>query len=113
MGKITKCTGCRKNADLIFVLSTDPHQGGNLIYSGGQTGTIDSQGHIEEDPIPNYNKQVPVRYEYLTVMDAQTGKDLWSASQRWGGLLTGIDSVENTWSRNFKNKRRLLKGSRA
>jgi TonB family protein len=94
----------RKNADLILVLSTDPHQGGNLIYSGGQTGTIDSQGHIEEDPAPNYNKQAPVRYEYLTVMDAQTGNDLWSASQRWGGLLTGIDSVGERLVKEFEKQ---------
>ena len=94
----------RKNADLILVLSTDPHQGGNLIYSGGQTGTIDSQGHIEEDPVPNYNKQAPVRYEYLTVMDAQTGKDLWSGSQRWGGLLTGIDSVGEHLVKEFEKQ---------
>ena len=83
----------RKKADLVIVLSTDPQRGGNLIFAGGQTGTIDSEGRIEEDPVPNYRKLGPVRYAFLTVIDAQTGKNLWSASQRWGGLLTGFDSV--------------------
>jgi hypothetical protein len=54
---------CRK-ADLIVVLSTDPNQGGKLIVSGGQTATIDSQGHIEEDPVPNYSKLQSVRYAF-------------------------------------------------
>lgn len=76
----------RKKADLVLVLSTDPHRGGNLIVSGGQTGTVDSHGHVEEDPVPNYHKLAPVRYAFLTVMDARTGNDLWSASQRWGGF---------------------------
>jgi hypothetical protein len=61
--------------------------------SGGQTGSIDSQGHIEEDPIPTYNKQSPTRYAYLTVFDAATGDNLWSEERVWGGLLTGFNSV--------------------
>ncbi len=92
----------RKNADLIVELSTDPHQGGNLVMSGGQTGTIDSQGRVEEDPIPNRNKLAPVQYAFLTVMDARTGKTLWSASQRWGGLLTGFDSVGEHLVKEFE-----------
>src|SRR5713226_7961815 len=36
----------REKADLIIVLSTDPHRGGNLIFAGGQTGTIGSEGRI-------------------------------------------------------------------
>lgn len=91
-----------KNTDLIVVLSTDPQRGGNLILSGGQTGTIDSDGHVEEDPIPNHNKQPAVRYAFLTVIDAQTGKALWSASQRWGGLLTGFDSVGEHLVKEFE-----------
>jgi hypothetical protein len=61
--------------------------------SGGQTGTVDVHGKIDVDPIPNYNKQAPVRYAYLTVIDPKTGENLWSDSHRWGGLLTGINSV--------------------
>ena len=83
----------REKADLVIALSTDPQRGGNLIFAGGQTGTIGSEGHIEMDPVPNYQKLGPVRYAFLTVIDARTGKNLWSASQRWGGLLTGFDSV--------------------
>jgi TonB family protein len=93
----------RKKADLILVLSTDPHQGGNLIYSG-QTGTIDSEGHIEEDSVPNYNKQAPIRYGFLTLMEPQTGKELWSGSQRWGGLLTGFDSVGERLIKEFEKQ---------
>src|SRR5260370_25629263 len=33
----------RKHADLIFSLSAEPNKGGNVILSGGQTGSIDSQ----------------------------------------------------------------------
>jgi len=61
--------------------------------SGGQTGSIDSQGHINEDPIPSYNKQSPTRYAYLTVIDAATGDKLWSKEHLWGGLLTGFNSA--------------------
>jgi TonB family protein len=83
----------RERADLILVLSTDPKGAGNLILSGGQTGSIDSGGHVEEDPVPQYNKLASVRYAFLTLIDAETGANLWSDSQRWGGLLTGFDSV--------------------
>ena len=94
----------RKKADLILVLETDPHQGGNLIYSGGQTATIDSEGHIDEDTVPNYNKQAAVRYGFLTAMDPQMGKNLWSASERWGGLLTGFDSVGERLVKEFEKQ---------
>jgi len=85
----------RKQADLIFFLSSDPYKGGNIVMSGGQTGSIDSQGHIDQDPVPNYNKQSPTRYAYLTVIDARTGDNLWSEKHLWGGLLTGFNSVGN------------------
>jgi hypothetical protein len=81
-----------KQADLIFLLSADPYKGGNIILAGGQTGSIDD-GHITEDPIPNYNKQSPTRYAYLTVIDPKTGSNLWSDKHLWGGLLTGFNSV--------------------
>lgn len=85
----------QKQADLIFFLSADPYRGGNIIKSGGQTGSIDSEGHIDEDPIPNYNKQSSNRYAYLTVIDAKNGDNLWSEKHLWGGLLTGFNSVGN------------------
>jgi TonB family protein len=94
----------RKKADLIIVLSTDPQRGGNLVFAGGQTGTIDSQGHIEEDPIPNYNKLAPIRFAFLTVINAQTGENLWSASQRWGGLLTGFNCVGEHLVKEFERQ---------
>src|ERR1700687_2071403 len=46
----------RKQADLIFLLSADPYKGGNIIFAGGQTGSTEN-GHVIEDPVPNYNKQ--------------------------------------------------------
>jgi TonB family protein len=94
----------RKKADLILVLSTDPKGAGNLILSGGQTGGIDSQGHVEEDPVPQYNKQTPVRYAFLTLIDAGTGTTLWGDSQRWGGLLTGFDSVGEHLVQEFEKQ---------
>lgn len=81
-----------KQADLIFILSADSYNGGNIIFANGQTGTIDD-GHITEDPIPNYKKQSPTRYAYLTVIDPKTGGNLWSDQHLWGGLLTGFNSV--------------------
>lgn len=94
----------RKNADLIVLLVRDPHRGGNLILSGGQTGTVDSGGHVEEDPAPDFNKQTPVSYAFLVVTDRQTGKPLWSASHRWGGLLTGFDSVGERLVKEFETE---------
>jgi hypothetical protein len=73
----------RKQADLILLLSADPYKGGN----------VDADGNVEKDHIPNWNKQSPTRYAYLTVVDAQTGDNLWSAEHVWGGLLTGFNSV--------------------
>lgn len=83
----------RRQADLVFLLSSDPYKGGYLIMSGGQTGTIDEQGKIHQDAVPNYNVAAPVRYAYLTVIDPKTGASLWSRSRRWGGLLTGFNSA--------------------
>jgi hypothetical protein len=83
----------RKQADLVLLLSADPYKGGNLVMSGGQTGKIDDSGRITEDPVPNYNKQSPTRYAYLTVIDPNTGANLWSEEHLWGGILTGVNSV--------------------
>jgi hypothetical protein len=49
--------------------------GGHIIFSGGQTGTIEG-GEVIEDNIPNYNHQDPDRYAYLTVVDPKTGDTL-------------------------------------
>lgn len=82
----------RRQADVVFLLSADAYNGGHLIYSGGQTGTIED-GKVTEDKIPNYNHQDPVRYAYLTVIDPKTGENLWSDKHIWGGLLTGANSA--------------------
>jgi TonB family protein len=94
----------RKNADLIVLLTTDPGQGGNLTVSGGQTATIDSQGHVAEDAVPNYTKLGPVREAYLIVTDGHSGAPVWNASQRWGGLLTGFDSVGEHLVKEFETE---------
>ncbi len=83
----------RKQADLIFLLSADPYKGGYIIMSGGQTGTIDKNGHIDEDAVPNYMPLAPVRDVYLSAIDPRTGEKLWSDSRHWGGLLTGFNSA--------------------
>jgi hypothetical protein len=83
----------RKQADLLLLLSADPYRGGNIIFSGGQTGSVENDGQINQDKVPNYNKQSPTRYAYLTVIDPKTGVRLWSAEHLWGGLLTGFNSV--------------------
>src|ERR1700730_9995661 len=58
-----------KTADLILELSADPSAANDLVFSGGQTGGIDSGGRIAEDPVPQYNKVGPVRYASLTLFD--------------------------------------------
>jgi len=92
-----------KQADLIFLLSADPYKGGNTIFASGQTGSI-NDGHITEDPAPNYNKQAPTRYAYLTVIDPKTGDNLWSDKRLWGGLLTGFNSVGERLIKELKNQ---------
>ena len=83
----------RRQADLIFLLSADPYKGGYLIFADGTTGTIDKTGKIHEESTPYYNRAAPVRYAYLTVIDPHSGGKLWSEEARWGGLLTGFNSV--------------------
>ena len=93
-----------KNADLILLLTTDPDHGGNLILSGGQTGTIDSRGRVDEDPVPIYDKLEPARYAFLIVTDARSGAKVWESSQRWGGLLTGSDSAGERLVKQFEKQ---------
>jgi hypothetical protein len=83
----------RKKADLVFLLTADPYKGGYIITSGGQTGTIDKDGHIDEDRVPNYMPLAPIRDVYLSVIDPRTGESLWSDSHHWGGLLTGFNTA--------------------
>lgn len=83
----------KPNADLIFLLSADSYKGGYIIFGGGQTGSVDKDGHIQEDPIPNYTRLTPVRDAYLTVIDPANGQSLWSDSHVWGGLLTGANTA--------------------
>jgi hypothetical protein len=80
-------------ADLVLLLSADPYNGGYIIFASGQTGTMDSSGHVQEDRVPNYNSQAPVRDAYLTVIDPKSGQNLWSDSHVLGGLLTGANSA--------------------
>ncbi len=93
----------RKQADLIFMLSAGPYKGGHIITSGGQTGTVEN-GHIDEDRVPDYNTQPPVRYVFLTVIDPKTGDTLWSDSHRWGGLLTGFNSAGKHLIKKLENQ---------
>jgi hypothetical protein len=92
-----------KQADLIFLLSADPYNGGNIIFASGQTGSEDN-GHINVDPVPNYNKQSPTRYAFLTVIDPKTGENLWSDKHVWGGLITGFNSVGERLVKKLENQ---------
>jgi hypothetical protein len=83
----------KKAADLIFLLSADPYKGGYIIFASGQTGSMDPDGHLQEDAVPDYNRQAPVRDVYLSVIDPGSGQNLWSDSHIWGGLLTGANSA--------------------
>jgi len=71
----------RKQADLIFILSADPYNGG-------------------------YIRQAPVRYVFLTVLDPKTGDTLWSDSHRWGGLLTGFNTAGEHLIKKLETKPR-------
>ena len=83
----------KSQADLILVLSASPPKGGHILYSGGQTGTIDKSGHVDEDPVPKYQQSGPPRAAYLSVFDTKSGESLWTDSHQWGGLLTGHNSA--------------------
>jgi len=72
--------------------------------SGGQTGSIDDSGQITENPVPNFNKQSPTRYAYLTVIDPKTGANLWSDKHLWGGLLTGFNSAGARLVKELENQ---------
>jgi hypothetical protein len=91
-------------ADLILLLSASPYKGGYIIYSGGQTGTIQKSGNIEADPVPTFNRASPVRYAYLTVIDPDTGEGLWNGFHVWGGLLTGFNTVGERLVKNFEKQ---------
>ena len=83
----------RKQADLIFLLTAQEHDGGYVTTGGGQTGTVDSSGNIRTNSDPTYTTHVTVGYTYLTVFDAKSGDNLWSDSKRWGNLYTGFHSA--------------------
>ena len=91
-------------ADLVLLLSADPYKGGNIILASGQTGTVEADGHVRQDPVPNFNKQAPVRDAYLTVIDPKTGQILWSDSHVWGGLLTGTNSAGERLVKKFQKQ---------
>jgi hypothetical protein len=93
----------RKQADLIFLLSADPYRGGNITFASGQTGNVEN-GHVTEDEVPNYTKQSPTRYAYLSVIDAKNGYNLWSDRHLWGGLLTGFNSVGERLIKELQNQ---------
>jgi len=94
----------REHADLVFVLSSDPYRGGLILLGGGQTASVDVEGHVEEDAIPNYNTRSPSRFAYLTVVDPATGEKVWSGEHVWGGLLTGFNSVGSRLIKDFEKQ---------
>jgi len=83
----------RTKADLIILLSADPYQGDHFVVSTGRTGTVAAREKVDEDRVSDVTRGLPPRDAYLTVIDAKSGAELWTASHHWGGLLTGRDSV--------------------
>jgi hypothetical protein len=73
----------KKNADLIFIFSADPYKGDYITLASGNTGPM------EEDRVPDYNLQAPVRDAYLSVVDTSTGNLLWSESGDGEDCLPG------------------------
>ena len=94
----------RKQADLFLLLTADPYPQRKMIISGGQTGSIDPNGHIYEDPVPDYNVVSTNRYAYLTVVDPANGEKLWASTHIWGGLLTGFNSVGRRLVRDLEKR---------
>jgi hypothetical protein len=78
----------QKQADLILLLSLEQYQGPDS--ASRRTGGLDDP---EVSHIPNWDRQKPTKYAYLTVIDPETGASLWSAEHIWGGLLTGFNGV--------------------
>jgi len=94
----------KRQAELVLLLSEDPNRGGHVTVAGGQTGTVNRDGSIAEDSVPNFDPAAVTRYVYLTVMDPQTGEVLWKGSHRWGGLLTGFDSAGERVVKQFQKE---------
>jgi hypothetical protein len=94
----------RSKAELIFLLSGDPYHGGDILFADGQTGSVDNDGQITKDPVPNYFKAAPTREAYLFVIDPKTGDNLWSDHHVWGGLLTGFNSVGARLARKLESQ---------
>ena len=88
-----RITSDKKSADLILLLSADPYRGGQIIFADGQTGSATSAEGVQQDKVPDFNRQSPTRDAYLTVLDPRTGEKLWTDSHAWGGLLTGKNSA--------------------
>jgi hypothetical protein len=94
----------REDADLVFVLTSDPYRGGLILLANGRTASVDVRGRVEADAIPKYNTRSPSRFAYLTVVDAETGEQLWSGEHVWGGLLTGFNSAGVRLIKNFEKQ---------
>jgi hypothetical protein len=50
-------------------------------------------GRFEQDRVPNYSAQAPVRDVYLSAIDPNDGSLVWSDPHVWGGVLTGTNSA--------------------
>lgn len=88
-----KIVSSPKEADLVLLLSADPFRDGDILFASGQTGSMNADGRVVTDPVPNYTRAAPTRSAYLTVIDAKTDEKLWSAEHVWGGLLTGYNTA--------------------
>jgi hypothetical protein len=94
----------RTQADLILLFSLHKYEGGYEVYRGGQTGAANIHGKSQEDLAPSYVRSERAQAGFLTAINPKTGEALWSYSQRWGGLLTGFDSVGVRLIRRFEKE---------
>lgn len=77
----------RQSADLILLLSAHQYNRGSVTST---TGRVDDNGNINTT---GNTSTMSVGYTYITVVDPQTGDNLWSESKRWGNLYTGFHSA--------------------
>ncbi len=94
----------RTQADLILLFTLHKYTGGYEVHPGGQTGATNIRGQGQEDLSPSYVRSEPAQAGFLTAIDPKSGESLWSYSQRWGGLLTGFDSVGVSLIKKFEKE---------
>jgi hypothetical protein len=71
----------RKQADLVFLFTSNLRDGGFVTSGGQQTGTVDDEGNVRTTTSPTYTTRDVYRYAVLSVIDPKTGDPLWTESK--------------------------------